>query len=650
VKTHKLGWMLAVFLWTPWFGDCATLTVGLSGGFDFQTLTEAVPSASAGDTIQVAEGVYDTTRGEVFPIRIEKPLSVVGSSSDEVIVNATGSESGCFVIDPQGGFLIAGMTICGGSSEEGGGGILATSGIGFIRDVTFRGNTTTLRGGGAFLNGAQTVTVEDCVFEENHAPGIVEIRSPGSGGVRNGEGGGLSVGLFSGQYAYIKNCRFLRNSASDEGTALRLDGSRSNALIEDCTFEENRYGVFELSGSRIATAYVNGMLDVTFARCLFRNNRRETFMSTNDFFNSRVYVLYQEDTHGQGSLAIEDCEFSNNQGMGGVRIGNGSIVDSMVFENGGNGLEVSDGVARRCSIRRNALTGVLLRTQDLDTSIHDCDIAFNGQGVFENDLRTRIGGVSLLGNRFEISECSIVGNVGRNEPGGVAAFVDFLSMSNCIIVGNETSGQFNPVGGLGVPGGSRLGVLNLTNVSIAGNISDPSPAYEGRGPDGIHIDPPADVRISNSILWDGTRSIEWDDEANVSLTFCNLFAPLEGEGNISEDPLFLHPWDGETADLRLPCESPCVDSGTSDGAPSTDIEWTTRPRGAGIDMGAYENCHFDLNGDRSEDVKDLLSFPPEWYRPTDETNFGFDVYRDGPSQDRIDRLDLDELLEELKGP
>jgi len=64
-------------------------------------------------------------------------------------------------------------------------------------------------------------------------------------------------------------------------------------------------------------------------------------------------------------------------------------------------------------------------------------------------------------------------------------------------------------------------------------------------------------------------------------------------------------------------------------------------------MGAYENCHFDVNGDRSEDVNDLLSFPPEWYQPTNETNFGFDLNRSGPSRNRVDRLDLDELLEEL---
>ena len=113
------------------------------------------------------------------------------------------------------------------------------------------------------------------------------------------------------------------------------------------------------------------------------------------------------------------------------------------------------------------------------------------------------------------------------------------------------------------------------------------------------------------------------------------------------DPKFLHPWDGEFGDYRLPCDSPSVDAGTLDGAPEFDIEGTSRPRGAGVDMGAYENCHFDLNGDQVEDIDDLVSFPSVWYGPVNETNFGFNLDRTGLSRDRIDGLDLDALLEAL---
>ncbi len=59
----------------------------------------------------------------------------------------------------------------------------------------------------------------------------------------------------------------------------------------------------------------------------------------------------------------------------------------------------------------------------------------------------------------------------------------------------------------------------------------------------------------------------------------------EGTGNIPDDPLFA---DAANGDVRLQDGSPCIDTGTAESAPDTDIEGTARPQGAGFDMGAYE--------------------------------------------------------------
>jgi hypothetical protein len=60
---------------------------------------------------------------------------------------------------------------------------------------------------------------------------------------------------------------------------------------------------------------------------------------------------------------------------------------------------------------------------------------------------------------------------------------------------------------------------------------------------------------------------------------------LKGAGkNISEDPKFV----GYPSDLSLSAGSPCIDQGTPTGAPSQDGIGTSRPYGAGFDMGAYE--------------------------------------------------------------
>ena len=58
-----------------------------------------------------------------------------------------------------------------------------------------------------------------------------------------------------------------------------------------------------------------------------------------------------------------------------------------------------------------------------------------------------------------------------------------------------------------------------------------------------------------------------------------------GSSDIHADPLLRAPAAG---DFRLWFGSPCVDAGTGDGAPETDIEGIARPQGAGIDIGAHE--------------------------------------------------------------
>ena len=50
--------------------------------------------------------------------------------------------------------------------------------------------------------------------------------------------------------------------------------------------------------------------------------------------------------------------------------------------------------------------------------------------------------------------------------------------------------------------------------------------------DAIQIDDPASVTISNSIIWNGTRAIVWDDDVQIDLTHCNLSQSIQGEGNL----------------------------------------------------------------------------------------------------------------------
>ena len=59
-------------------------------------------------------------------------------------------------------------------------------------------------------------------------------------------------------------------------------------------------------------------------------------------------------------------------------------------------------------------------------------------------------------------------------------------------------------------------------------------------------------------------------------------------GSISSDPLFKNYLANGTGDYRVYSSSPAIDRGTSTKAPTIDFAGVARPRGAAIDVGAYE--------------------------------------------------------------
>ncbi|GAA0322225.1 right-handed parallel beta-helix repeat-containing protein [Actinoallomurus spadix] len=66
------------------------------------------------------------------------------------------------------------------------------------------------------------------------------------------------------------------------------------------------------------------------------------------------------------------------------------------------------------------------------------------------------------------------------------------------------------------------------------------------------------------------------------------FTPPNSSGTLDADPRLVRYAADGTGDYHLTADSPCVDAGTTTGAPAGDLDGGRRPAGKGIDIGPYE--------------------------------------------------------------
>jgi len=115
--------------------------------------------------------------------------------------------------------------------------------------------------------------------------------------------------------------------------------------------------------------------------------------------------------------------------------------------------------------------------------------------------------------------------------------------------------------------------------------------------EGVQLSNACTVLVRNNIIVsNGLGIVDLDDQAGVTIDHNDVWNigenyrnVLTGTGDISADPLFV---DVVNGDYHLQVDSPCIDAGTSVGAPAHDIEGT--PRDAAPDIGAYEWAGFRI--------------------------------------------------------
>jgi hypothetical protein len=205
----------------------------------------------------------------------------------------------------------------------------------------------------------------------------------------------------------------------------------------------------------------------------------------------------------------------------------------------------------------------------------------------DNAAKTPVGFDSFGGGAVEnfegtpaFANCKFQSNSCNYEGGAINNFYSGFSATNCVFAMNHAD-----YGGGAVYG--NMSAQTITNCSFSGNST------AGANPAGaLYGDGNSAVSITNCIFWNDSNGY---GNAEIAVSQYGSYASpanyscvqggFAGIGNIEENPLLV----GDAAgSLQLAPGSPCLDAGTTDGAPTTDLNGNPRPAGAGVDMGAYE--------------------------------------------------------------
>ena len=167
-------------------------------------------------------------------------------------------------------------------------------------------------------------------------------------------------------------------------------------------------------------------------------------------------------------------------------------------------------------------------------------------------------GGGALGGRFDNCVFENCTSTGEYSGGGAS----YALLNNCLVKGNTAT----------YGGGTSYGTL--VNCTVVGNTA----SRQGGGT--------YSGTIRNSIVWNNSCPNSYSNNYNGTFTYSCTRPSMSGTGNISANPYFADPAGG---DYRLQQYSPCLDVGNNSYVVGAwDLNSTNRVIDARVDMGAYE--------------------------------------------------------------
>ena len=377
---------------------------------------------------------------------------------------------------------------------------------------------------------------------------------------------------------------YVRSGTYNERLVPRNSGSSSSERIVYMTFP-NEYPIIDGTGVSLPSEWgglvqISGKSHLEFHNFQVRNAGSDmnhsgiliegatdvkiSFCSTYNTVSSGIGVWNCSDvvlSHNDVELACNDGE---QECITVAETSNFEVCYNLVHNSGpsshgGEGIDVKDGCTN------GEVYGNVVR-----------DI--NRLGIYVDSWDKPTHDIKVYGNLVCNTEDD--GFAIAAEAGGL---LSNISIYNNIAYGNTNSGL--TVACWGEPVANHP----ISNVSIVNNTF----CNNGNSTWGVGIcldNPDANnVIVRNNILsGNGVGQLLIEQAGTGCDTDFNLyFGPGQeyGTDNVLADPEFVN---ASGNDFHLKSTSEAVDAGSSDGAPSVDYEGTSRPQGAGFDMGAFE--------------------------------------------------------------
>lgn len=334
----------------------------------------------------------------------------------------------------------------------------------------------------------------------------------------------------------------------------------------------------------------------------------EVWVAAGTYFGTADYVVVMKDhVHLYGGFAGTETLRDEREWTNSACIIDGEAARRAVYGADGatlDGFTVQNGCASTSDSVWNTRGGGVCNPDFASLTVANCR--------FTGNFASRDGGglYNMTYTTLAVENCVFISNRTGSGDGGGMYTCEHSSVTtrNCVFSGNSTGeyggGMYNGSisantiyntifinnhsdGDGGAMFNAYAGPVAVSNCVFTGNT-----ALSNGG--GIYNTNASVSVVTNCILWgdsasDGGNEIYDFVYANTlstpMVTYSCIAGGYGGDGNISSDPLFM---DMPNGDLRLLPGSPCIDTGTAAGAPSSDILGVPRPQGAGYDMGAYE--------------------------------------------------------------